>query len=274
MLDTVMIPELAGHVAPFSGIDHPSHCLDSKHFHAYPGTIEYCYNSRGFRDQEWPQDVTDAVWCLGDSFTSGIGSQLQHTWVWRLGTASQRRTINISMDGASNEWIARRCCDIYSELQPANIVIMWSYPHRRERAGSGSDLERRIYHIKSTVQEDYENFQQCRQQVQTHCSNSRIVELVIPNWQPALTESGWQKIRDATWPQHAKHINLEHAHIIKELVELHGIDKDLLLQQLQHYHSVLNNLIEVPQLDTARDGHHFDCVTADWVAAQVLARLR
>jgi hypothetical protein len=63
-------------------------------------------------------------------------------------------------------------------------------------------------------------------------------------------------------------------HIIKELTELHGIDRYMLLEQLQHQHRVLHNLIEVPQLDLARDGHHFDRVTADWVSAQVVSRLR
>jgi hypothetical protein len=274
VLDTLLLPELQGLTLKFTGIDHPEQCRDLQHFDSYAWPVDYCYNSRGFRDQEWPNNPAAAIWCIGDSFTCGVGSTVQHTWPYVLSQTSDLRTINISMDGASNEWIARRCCDIYNELQPLNIVIMWSYLHRRESTAGNTDINRRIYHVKSTVTEDYENFIQCRQQVQDYCTNSNIVELVIPDWQPTLTDSGWQKIRDAKWPQHAKQLTMADQHIIKELTELHGIDRYMLLEQLQHQHRVLHNLIEVPQLDLARDGHHFDRVTADWVSAQVVSRLR
>jgi hypothetical protein len=274
MLDHVRIPELAGYTAAYSGIDHPQQCRGLKQFTDYAWPVEYCYNSRGFRDHEWPDQVCNAVWCLGDSFTAGVGSRLEHTWTKVLAKNSGRCTINVSMDGASNEWIVRRCLDIYRELAPKNIVIMWSYPHRRERAGGRSDLDRRIYHVNSTVQQDYENFMQCRQQVHNQCTGSNIVELVIPNWQPVLTQTGWQKMRDNTWPTQVSQLTMADQHIIQELTQLHGVDQYLLTQQLQHQGLVLHDLIEVPQLDLARDGHHFDIVTSDWISAQVIARLQ
>ena len=58
----------------YSGMDSPDLCLDSKHFKSYPYSVSYQYNSRGYRDHEWPDDLQNAVWCIGDSFTVGIGS--------------------------------------------------------------------------------------------------------------------------------------------------------------------------------------------------------
>ena len=67
-----------------SGLDTLKDCLDNTHYKNYPHQIEYKYNSRGYRDAEWPNTITelqDAIWCFGDSFTVGIGSPLNHTWV-------------------------------------------------------------------------------------------------------------------------------------------------------------------------------------------------
>jgi hypothetical protein len=244
ILQDLCIPELANKSVTESGLDSYDQCLDQDHFKKFPYPVHYQYNSRGFRDQEWPsnlQELKDAVWVVGDSFTSGVGSPLAHTWPTVLAKSANRRVINVSLDGASNTWIARRCCDIYHELQPPNIVIMWSYTHRRENSAKRlSDMQRKIYCTESTWLEDYENFKQCRQQVQDHCTNSNIVELVIPGWQPVLAES-------------------------------HGTDDYLRSQQLQNQHLV--NLIEVPKLDLARDGHHFDIKTVQWLVPQILAAI-
>ena len=63
----------------YSGNDNPDQALDKKHFREFNYPVEYCYNSRGYRDQEWPADLSNAIWCIGDSFTVGIGSPLGHT---------------------------------------------------------------------------------------------------------------------------------------------------------------------------------------------------
>ena len=51
----------------YSGIDRIDKCLDKKHFKNYPHTIKYVYNSRGFRDTEWPDSIKElqnAIWCV------------------------------------------------------------------------------------------------------------------------------------------------------------------------------------------------------------------
>jgi len=217
-------PQFCNKQFDYSGIDNLKGCLDKKLFLQWPYPVTYNYNSRGFRDQEWPQDLNSSVWCIGDSFTVGIGSCFEHTWPQALNQRSQRSVINVSMDGASNEWIARTACDAYDLAQPRNIVIMWSYLHRRENSNLDLlDLDRRLHSVRSTIHQDFENLSMCRKQVHNHCVSSNLIELVIPNF----------------------------------------------VNDIDQHCDFLTNVIKVEYLDRARDGHHFDIVTSEWVAKQV-----
>ena len=135
ILPSFVLPDFKNQRWLESGIDTLDLCLSQKHFLNFPWSVEYCYNSRGYRDAEWPTELSDlekATWCIGDSFTVGLGSPLSHTWPNILSQATDTRTINISLDGASNNWIARKISELVSEVVPKNIVIHWSYIHRRE----------------------------------------------------------------------------------------------------------------------------------------------
>jgi hypothetical protein len=119
----------------YSGIDSLEQCLDPSWFKQYPHNVEYVYNSRGFRDQEWPdsvEELSNCVWCIGDSFTVGIGSPVEHTWPYLLQQSSEQRTINVSLDGASNNWIAKKILSLLQTVAPKVIAIHWSFFHRRE----------------------------------------------------------------------------------------------------------------------------------------------
>jgi len=115
-----------------SGLDSLELCLDREHFLSFPHNVEYHFNSRGFRDAEWPDDLSDVIWCIGDSFTVGLGSPLEHTWPCLLQQRTGRRTINVGMDGASNNWIARIAVAILKQFPQADMVVQWSFLHRRE----------------------------------------------------------------------------------------------------------------------------------------------
>ena len=181
------------------------------------------------------------------------------------------------MDGASNEWIARQACDVYDLARPRNIVVAWSYLHRRERPGVNMpDLDRRLHFVRSTMDQDFENFSSCRKLVQTHCADSNLIELVIPNFVATFDNVAWKKIRDPSWPvtlpSTLKDFQALSPAIVEELRTIHGMDVDQLLEfyttQQQNPH-VLAGVVKVEYLDRARDGHHFDLLTAEWVAKQV-----
>lgn len=271
MLESVCVPRLANTVTEFTGLDSPDRCLDRAHWHSWPDHIDYRYNSRGFRDQEWPNDLTTAVWCVGDSFTSGLGSAWLNTWPQVLQRQLGRRTVTVSQDGASNNWIADQCCEIAQAVRPCAMVVMWSYLHRRP----GVDQQPLLY-SGTTMQQDYENLLQCQQQVRDCCVDTQLVEFVIPNWQPVLSQTAWQQIRDPSWFHSVNNLGLGMHTILAELHQTHGYDPVKLRRQIQllAQYPILNSVLEVPQLDRARDGHHFDCVTAQWVADRVCDSLR
>jgi hypothetical protein len=119
----------------YSGLDTPEDCANTQHFKNYPSPVSYCHNSRGYRDQEWPQslqELNQAVWCFGDSFTVGYGCPHSHAWPFLLQQQLNQRCINVSMNGGSNEWIARKIHELANECVPSTVVVHWTYTHRRE----------------------------------------------------------------------------------------------------------------------------------------------
>ena len=166
----------------YSGIDSIQQCFDIEHFKTYPHKISYDYNSRGFRDEEWPDDLSNAIWCFGDSFTVGIGCPREHTWTYLLKKQTNRPTINVSMDGASNQWIARKCLAIIQEINPKTIVIQWSYTHRRESNNiTLSDEDRRLPNIKTTVADDIKDTIDCIGRLEK-AKTGRVIHSFIPEF--------------------------------------------------------------------------------------------
>ena len=127
----------------------------------YPYKISYKFNDRGFRDNEWPtelQDLKKRIWCIGDSFTVGIGNPITHIWPYLLGNKLNQQTINVSMCGASNQWIAARVIEILDEIRPDIICIHWTFTHRRQsESNTNNYLKNRIWYTKSSWKEDLED---------------------------------------------------------------------------------------------------------------------
>ena len=282
ILSNLVLPGRANQHWKFVGMDQIDYCKDKSHFLSYPHKISYVYNSRGFRDLEWPnniQELRDAIWCIGDSFTVGLGSPLEHTWPLRLSAITNRRIINVSMDGASNEWIARTTEKIVQAID-AQIVIMWSYTHRRENVNPLlNDEQRRIHFSNCTDYDDWTNFLDCKKRVD---SITNSVQFAIPFFRPELTSSvsnDWTLIRGPDWPVNSpstvEELNSMPDWILDELKNLHGrLDKlrDNLARQQLHL-PLPTTIIPIESQDLARDGLHFDLITANWVATQAKIRL-
>ncbi len=125
-----------------SGIDSPKECLDKDHFQNYPKKIIYKYNTNGFRDHEWPEDLSDVIWCVGDSFTVGIGQPFEETWPKLLQKKLGKRCLNLGEDGCSNDTMALRIKEIFKLHNPRLIVVMWSYLSRRRINGENVDHDK------------------------------------------------------------------------------------------------------------------------------------
>lgn len=233
ILPDFLLPSRQHQIWTESGLDSFKDCHDKKHFKSYPHQVEYRYNSRGFRDAEWPgtlEELKNAIWCVGDSFTVGIGSPLAHTWPYQVSQQLGKRTINISMDGASNEWIARKVLQIQETIFPDLIIIQWSYSHRREHKDILlSDEDRRIYNCKEEIQQDNTNTISCIKAV-AEKSTSNVIHSFIPEFSCGVhTSQIFSKI------------------------------KDLLIMSIP----------EITRLDIARDGHHYDIRTAEKFSTDV-----
>jgi hypothetical protein len=157
-----------------SGLDSPKECLDKDHFQNYPKKITYKYNANGFRDDEWPEDLSDVIWCVGDSFTVGIGQPFEETWPKLLQKKLGGRCLNLGEDGCSNDTIALRIKEIFKLHNPRLIVVMWSYLARRRIDGEN------VFHDKNDFGDDKDlvNFSKNFKIVNDLSTN--IINLLIP----------------------------------------------------------------------------------------------
>jgi hypothetical protein len=278
ILPDFVLPSRVNQTWRYSGMDSLELCGDKKHFESYPYTVTYQHNSRGFRDSEWPnttEELQSAIWCVGDSFTVGLGSPIEHTWPWLLSAKTSQRVINISMDGASNNWIARCAAVIQKEIGPKNIAIMWSYVHRREHENQNLNSEqRRLNSIRSNHLEDLLNLKDCLAII----NHNNTIQLAIPEYRTNVVDyqSTWENIRGVDWPAQAPSTLNEMLalpnFVQTELKENFQIWTDLqqAIEQQTLLDNLEKNLIKVNRLDLARDGNHFDLITSQWVVDQIM----
>jgi hypothetical protein len=266
-----------------SGMDSLEQCLDSTHYQSYPWPVEYHYNNRGYRDHNWPDTLAElqqCVWCLGDSFTVGIGSPREHTWPYILQQALHTRTINVSMDGASNNWIARKAVEVLQDIAPAVMVIHWSYINRREQ-----DLPTVLdQHWKKF----YNNIRDASWPNCDRHERDQLPQHIIDEID--LVHGGWNNI---TVPDDHR---LMHYFRCSDEDDVHNtLDCINLVVQHSHntriVHSFIPNFVpdlfkgrieseisglvipEIPALDLARDSHHYDRLTSRYLVEQIMSLL-
>lgn len=273
-------------------MDSPDKCYDRDHFANYQHVVEYRYNSRGFRDSEWPSDLSNAIWCLGDSFTVGIGSPLEHTWPKVLQHTTGRRCVNVSLDGASNSWIGRRAAQILREIKPFAIVIHWSFLHRTENPDtSKTDEERREQFDINSIRlvKQLEAFMQAVDTVESAKGTSRVIYSHIPVGMPLLTSDAanqlWETLRGQSWvtlPNSVSEFESLPTFIAHELKKFNNYETILDLlecfespchREYQNYLLKNNVIPEFKILDLARDGFHYDVKTATAFVDEILKLL-
>lgn len=276
ILPLIQIPELSNMVRATYGIDSRS----SLHFEAMPD-IEYKFNSRGFRDSEWPNDeeLVNAIWCVGDSFTLGLGSRVEDTWPSVLAKETGRRTINISMDGASNDWIARQVKNIATEINPNDIVIQWSYWHRRERTGKFSDIEKRMHYNLSESLQFGNNVDNFVKNIKSLNQFKNIIHSSIPG--PTELYSGtispdrrlyevWKTHSGSEWPSSYK----EALKVPQIREELNNVDLLDWVSEFVKATGIIEKFVEYNLYDYARDGHHYGLATSQSVVAGIKRYLK
>jgi hypothetical protein len=251
-------------------------CRDPKHYQSYPHEIEYRYNDRGYRDDAWPSNVEQAIWCIGDSFTVGIGSPRQHTWPYLLQQAVGQRTINVSMDGASNNWIARQAIRVMEQIRPTLMILHWSYVNRREKA------------LEPELDESWDAFYNNVRDASWPTCRRQDRSLLPEHIQQELTQvhGGW---KDPAVPDDGRLIHYERCtdedDISNTLDCINRVNQAAAHTRVIHSFipdfvpAIFKGRIElqisglvIPEtvtLDLARDGHHYDRATARWLVDQI-----
>lgn len=280
----------------YSGLDSPLRAQQLGH---YPHIVEYNFNSRGFRDREWPCTIAkDTIWCFGDSFTVGLGSPIEHTWHWQLEQLSGKPAITVAMDGASNDWIAKKIHQCQEEIGPMSIVVQWSYLHRREVDLNHSmvvkELNKAWINFYSKVKKD--SWPSADTWDQTKTLPKHIVEAIanhyITRQSHFMVDNGELAVRWEVcdnwrrwWYGNTHHLQ-DMAHFLKIIAGLQQYSNIVHTfipkfcgepEELRIYKELdqlkVNYIPVVPIIDYARDGHHYDILTAKEVAKQVLTRL-
>jgi hypothetical protein len=204
-------------------------CLDRKHFLNYSKRITYQYNSRGFRDYEWPDKMTDVIWCVGDSFTLGIGQPQDEAWPQLLEKRTGKRCLNLGEDGCSNDTMALRAQEICKLYNPALIIMMWSYFSRRRINGQNEQYDKNHFGMNK----DIENFSKNFKIVNKLPTN--IINLLIPD-------------------------------AIIDIDKCSKKDLDHILTESKFFNKRETKcILTFPQLDYARDSFHFDIKTSKYV---------
>jgi hypothetical protein len=226
-LDEIVLTYTVDEFTTTLGIDSIEHCQDKEHYSSSTKLIVYKFNSLGYRDEEWPDDISDCVWCIGDSFTLGIGQAFEETWHQQVQAKLNTRVINISMNGASNTWIARRAKFILETFNPKAILVQWSYVHRREDPDITKPDELRALNFDPNDFSDFENLIANIMLVELNKQNTKIVHSFIPKFFDSNVDS----------------------------------EKAVLLYRTLAEQNIV--YFEPPeQVDLARDGYHYDAITA------------
>lgn len=281
ILPDFILHSRANKIWNYSGLDSPKECLDKRHFDNYPYEVIYQYNSRGFRDAEWPgsSELADSIWCVGDSFTEGMGVPYNHAWPAILKSVSKKNTINVSMDGASNDWISRKTQRIIDAVSPKNIVIQWSFFTRSEiNDVIMCDEGRRLQFTDNTLslRHQFNNFKKNFSLVESAKANTNIIHSFIPNaFLPDLKKL-WDKLKGSSWPDQPPK-NIEELHnsdqgILYELIKFDQFDDFTIHFEFTELLSNVN-VVNYTQIDWARDGCHYDIKTAIKLVNEILPLL-
>jgi hypothetical protein len=232
-----------------SGMDSKESCLESDVFDWWPEQVIYKYNRRGYRDQEWPEDfdsLSQSVWCIGDSFTVGLGCDYENIWPTVLENKLGRRCIKVAMDGASNQWISRKAVRIIEEINPDIIVLHWSHTHRREDPDTSKldELRRlRCDEQDNTLISNLNSWAKSVESVRAANKKTKIIHSFIPNW----SGEPWEYYTTQT----------------KQPVTNKVID-DLNIDYL---------IPEFKQIDVARDSYHYFHRTATFFVDKIINQL-
>jgi hypothetical protein len=163
------------------GMDSRSQCSDKQWFDQYPDSVSYQFNHAGYRTHE--KIMSDCVLVLGDSFTLGLGVNAEQRYTDILEKQLGHQVANFSLNGASNDWIARKLSQLLKIIKPRAVIVHYTFSHRRERARlDWHDDERTECEPFYSSQENFDNWRMNFDRINSACAGLQVIHSFIPNW--------------------------------------------------------------------------------------------
>lgn len=157
-------------------------------------TIEYQFNSHGFRTQEFGKKL-DAV-CFGCSFTMGTGVRHEHTWPVQLSQLTGLQVANLGHAGSSNDTAYRMARHYLQFLQPKYAIWLQTDAHRIEiidqsvntvmniLASDNNNLHANNLFIKTWMSSDINqqiNLDKNTQAFNYLCDQASVIPIILPH---------------------------------------------------------------------------------------------
>lgn len=179
LAQTVSIPYYANMECDSIGLDSLKNCFDKHHYNSYPNNIFYKFNSLGYRTSD--TFIGNEILAIGDSFTLGLGVNIEDTWACQLSKLLNYPVLNFSLNGASNDWIARRAQELLQFFNPKYLIVHYSFSHRRESPfADWQDDERTECEPLYSPDDNFKNWQKNFENISS--LNAPVVHSFIPGW--------------------------------------------------------------------------------------------
>ncbi len=178
----INIPYYAGLQADVLGMDHRKFCANTRVFDRHPA-VTYEFNEIGFRTHLVNYIKSDAILVLGDSFTLGVGVNASHRYTDMLEQQLSHQVLNFSLNGASNDWIARTLPKLLKLFCPRAIIIHYTFSHRRELPRPDwLDDERTECEPFYSSAENFDNWMTNFNLICDAAGDTKLIHSFIPNW--------------------------------------------------------------------------------------------
>jgi hypothetical protein len=185
-MHNIIIPRYANLTCSELGHDSPQH-VGNKFCNYTP--VQYHFNANGFRTHDFSEIDSDCILVFGDSFTLGLGTNIENRFTDVMQQQLGLKVFNISLNGASNDWIARRVVDMLNFVQPRAVVIHYTFSHRREHADTTwFDDERTLCEPQYTDLENFYNWQKNFNLIVNTVGHIPLIHSFIPTWHTTLID--------------------------------------------------------------------------------------
>jgi hypothetical protein len=105
-------------------------------------TVDFVYNSYGYRTKEFDADLQDYIVIAGCSLSEGHGLHLDQTWGKKLERAVNQPVINLAKGGANAEFVSQNLTNwLHSNFKkPGLVIAQWPNPFRSTHWHEGKAL--------------------------------------------------------------------------------------------------------------------------------------